>query len=179
MSTTVTDDQQPPPPAPRHGLVGKLWERFGHLVRELGKFGVVGGIAFAADLALFNIGMTAMGMDKISSKIFATVIAATIAFVGNRFWTWRHRARSNIAREYLLYFVLNAIGLGFSLLTIAITEYGLGSISAIFTSILAANIANLAGTALGTIFRFWSYRRWVFLNPDAQPAVTTPVTESN
>jgi len=32
-----------------------------------------------------------------------------------------------------------------------------------FTSALADNIsANVVGLGLGTLFRFWSYRKWVF-----------------
>jgi hypothetical protein len=38
------------------------------------------------------------------------------------------------------------------------SHYALG-----LTSVLADNIsANVVGLALGTLFRFWSYRRWVF-----------------
>jgi putative flippase GtrA len=39
-----------------------------------------------------------------------------------------------------------------------VSHYVLG-----FTSPLADNIsANVVGLGLGTLFRFWSYRRWVF-----------------
>lgn len=177
VSATVTGDP-PASPTPQQGLLRRLWERFGHLVHELGKFGTVGTIAFIVDLILFNIALAVLDMESLTAKIFSTAIAASVAFVGNRFWTWRHRARSNLAREYVLYFVLNAIGLGFSLLTLAISHYGLGSIWPVFQSPLIDNIsANIVGTAMGTTFRFWSYRRWVFLNPAAQP-VPAAVTES-
>jgi hypothetical protein len=34
-------------------------------------------------------------------------------------------------------------------------------------SVLARNIsANVIGTILGTMFRFWSYRKWVFVEAD-------------
>ena len=39
------------------------------------------------------------------------MVSATVAFLGNRFWTWRHRERSGIAREYSLYFLFNVVGL--------------------------------------------------------------------
>lgn len=177
VSATATGE----PPAssdPSPGLVRRLWERFGHIVHELGKFGTVGAIAFGVDLVLFNIALTVLDMESLTAKVFSTAFAATFAFAGNRFWTWRHRARSNLAREYLLYFVLNAIGLSFSLITLAITHYGLGSVWPVFQNPIVDNIsANIVGTAMGTAFRFWSYRRWVFLNPDTQPVPAT-VTES-
>jgi putative flippase GtrA len=177
VSATVTGEPSASS-EPRPGLLRRLWERFGHLVHELGKFGTVGIIAFGVDLVLFNIALTVLDMESLTAKVFSTAIAATVAFVGNRFWTWRHRARSNLAREYILYFVLNAIGLSFSLLTLAISHYGLGSVWSAFQNPIADNVsANIVGTAMGTTFRFWSYRRWVFLNPDTQPVPAT-VTES-
>ena len=35
---------------------------------------------------------------------------------------------------------------------------------------LALNIANVFGTGLGTLFRFWSYRRFVFTGTNRPPA---------
>lgn len=180
VSATVTGEPSTPVPPP--GFLRRLWDRFGHLVHELGKFGAVGIIAFIVDLILFNIALAVLDMESLTAKVFSTAIAASVAFIGNRFWTWRHRARSNLAREYVLYFVLNAIGLGFSLITLAISHYGLGSVWPVFQTPVVDNIsANFVGAAMGTTFRFWSYRRWVFLNPDAQPdtqRVPVVVTES-
>ena len=76
------------------------------------------------------------------AKTMSTVIAATVAFLGNRFWTWRHRERSGLRREYLLYFFFNAVGLGIGLACLAISHYGLGSIwPDVFQTQLADNIS--------------------------------------
>jgi putative flippase GtrA len=145
-------------------LLHRLRDRFGQLMRELGKFGVVGGVAFIIDIALFNIAASVFGMGPLTAKTLSTVVAASVAFVGNRFWTWRNRASSGLAREYGLYFFFNAVGLGIGLACLAISHYGLGSIwPGVFRTLLADNIAaNVVGVALGTLFRFWSYRRFVF-----------------
>jgi putative flippase GtrA len=167
-------------------VISRLRDRFGHLVQELGKFGTVGFVAFLVDLALFNLFTGAGGMEVLLAKTLSTVIAATIAFVGNRFWTWRHRERSGLRREYLLYFFFNAVGLGIGLACLGISHYGLGAIwPNVFQTQLADNLAaQIVGTAFGTLFRFWSYRRFVFVAPatlpapsPAAPAVATPVTE--
>jgi len=131
--------------------------RLGHLVRELMKFGVVGGVAFIVDITLFNLLLHAT--DKpLTSKFISTVVATTVAYAGNRTWTFRKRGRSGVRREYVLFFLLNAVGLMISLTVLAISHYLLD-----FTSQLSDNIAaNVVGLALGTAFRFWSYRRWVF-----------------
>ena len=139
-----------------------LRARFGALVRELSKFGTVGGIAFAIDLAIFNV-LLQTGFESLIAKTISTVIATTVAFAGNRFWTWRHRAHDNMARQYTLFFVLNAIGLGIGLSCLAISHYALGSIWPALQTPLADNISGqLVGTAVGTLFRFWSYKRFVF-----------------
>ncbi len=171
MSSTVTGDQ-PTPSGTSRGFFRRLLDRFGHLVHEVGKFGVVGVIAFAVDLALFNVAVDSYDVERLTAKTLSTVVAATVAFVGNRFWTWRHRERSGMAREYSLYFFFNAVGLGIALSCLAVSHYGLGSIwPSPFKSLLADNIAaNLVGAALGTLFRFWSYRRFVFVGSAAEDA---------
>ena len=131
--------------------------RLGHLVRELMKFGVVGGVAYLVDVSLFNLLLHATDKPLIS-KTISTVVATTVAYAGNRTWTFRRRSRSGVGREYALFFVLNGVGLLIALACLAISHYALG-----FTSTLADNIAaNVVGLALGATFRFWSYRRWVF-----------------
>lgn len=149
--------------------------RFRHLIHELGKFGVVGAVAFLVDTGLFAL-LLHLGGESLLAKTIATVVAATVAFLGNRFWTWRHRARSGLTREYVLYFTFNGIGLGISLAVLWTSHYGLGRIWPVFASPLADLIsANIVGLAAATIFRFWSYRRFVFREPpatdDAAPIV--------
>ena len=131
--------------------------RLGHLVRELMKFGVVGGFAFLVDIGLFNLLLHAT--DKpLTSKTISAVVATTVAYIGNRHWTFRRRERSGVRREYTLFFLLNGVGLVIALACLAISHYLLD-----FTGRLADNIAaNVVGLGLATAFRFWSYRRWVF-----------------
>ena len=142
----------------------RAYYRLGHLVRELMKFGVVGSAAYVVDIGVFNLMLHAT--DKpLTSKTVSTVLATTVAYAGNRTWTFRRRSKSTVRREYALFFVLNGVGLLIALTCLGISHYLLG-----FTSRLADNIAaNLVGLGLGTAFRFWSYRRWVFpeLLPEA------------
>lgn len=173
MSATATGEK-PPFPTRKTGLIRGLLDRFGHLVHELGKFGAVGAISFVVDFVAFNVAL-AKGVEPLAAKTLSTVVAATVAFVGNRFWTWRHRERSGLAREYALYFFFNAVGLAIGLACLAASHYGLGGLwPGPFQSKIADNIsANIVGTALGTLFRFWSYRRFVFTSPSQRDASAT------
>jgi putative flippase GtrA len=175
VAATVTGDQ-PGTPRTRTGLLRSLFDRFGHLLRELSKFATVGGIAFLVDLALFNVLTAGRGMEPVTAKTVSTVIAATLAFIGNRFWTWRHRERSNPIREYALFFFFNGVGLGIAVACLAISRYGLGSMwPEVFQTRLADNIASfIVGTGLGTLFRFWSYRRFVFVEAGTRQAPRGP-----
>lgn len=158
------------PPQPRG-----LRTRLRALIREVGKFGVVGGLAFAVDLAIFNY-LLQSGSETLTAKTCSTVVATTLAFLGNRFWTWRHGDHTHMARQYTMFFVLNAIGLGIALTCLAISHYGLGRIWPVLQTPVADNIAGqLVGTAMGTMFRFWSYRRFVFRVTDA-PVVDDPLS---
>ena len=70
-------------------------------------------------------------------------MATTVAYFGNRFWTFRHRARTSMRREYVLFFVLNGVGLLISVGALWFSHYALG-----FTRLLADNIsANFVGVA--------------------------------
>lgn len=137
------------------------------VVRELSLFGVVGLVNLALDIALFNLGVQVLGLGALTSKVIAAAISATSAYFMHRHWTFAHRARTRFRREYLTFFGLNAIGLAIGLIVIAAVRYGLDR-----TDVVWLNAANLVGVALGTVFRFWSYKRWVFTRrpADREPA---------
>jgi putative flippase GtrA len=150
-------------PTRTSALVRGVQDKVGHLAREVAKFGVVGIVAFVIDIGLFNLlrfagGEGPMYDRPLTAKIVSVVVATTFAYFGNRYWTFRHRGRTSFGREYVLFFVLNGVGLAISVGCLWFSHYALG-----LTSPLADNIsANVVGIGLGTLFRFWSYRRWVF-----------------
>ncbi|WP_405088732.1 GtrA family protein [Microbispora sp. NBC_01389] len=136
----------------------RAYERFATLIHELIKFGAVGAIAFVIDFGGTNLLRFGVGLGPLSSKVAATIVAATFAYAGNRFWTYRHRQQSGLAREYVLFFLLNGVGLLPSLLTIGFVVYTLN-----LHDTVSYNIAQAVGLVLGTLFRLWSYKKWVFL----------------
>jgi putative flippase GtrA len=138
---------------------------FASLRKELGKFGLVGLIAYLIDLTIFNLLRFAGGegplYDKpLTAKVFSVLAATTFAYFGNRHWTFKDRTRSTFRREYTLFFIFNAVGMVIALSCLWVSHYVLG-----FDSALADNVsANGIGLVLGTIFRFWGYHNWVFPN---------------
>jgi putative flippase GtrA len=155
-------------------------DRSAHLVRrlrrgigEISRFGAVGIVAFVVDVGLFNIlvhvGSPGVLADRpLTAKTISAVVATMFAYQANREWTWKNRQRRGWLREYSLYFLLNAVGLVITLIPLAISRYALDLQSA-----LADNIsANVIGVGLGTLFRFWAYRRWVFPAVEEQPEMS-------
>ena len=144
----------------RTGLLGRLEARLRGLFHELAKFGTVGAISFLVDIAVFNAVLHFL--DKpLTAKVISTVFSATNAFLLNRAWSFKHRQRTSMRREYGLFFALNGVGLAIALTCLGVSHYVLD-----FESRLADNIAaNGVGLVLGTLFRFWSYRRFVWTAP--------------
>ncbi|HEY3682561.1 MAG TPA: GtrA family protein [Streptosporangiaceae bacterium] len=143
----------------------ELYHRFSQLIHELFKFGTIGVLASIVTLGVSNLLWHFLGSGPLTGSVIATVIATVIAFLGNRFWTFRHRDRTGLAREYFLFFVFNGIGLLIQLLCLGFTVYTLK-----LDGFWARNISNnVVGLGLGTLFRYWSYKKWVFLPPSEPP----------
>ncbi len=140
-----------------------LQATLGDLYREIAKFGIVGLSALVVDIGLFNILRFAGGegplYDKpLTAKVISVAAATTVAYAGNRFWTFRHRGRTNMGKEYLMFFALNGVAMLIAVGCLWFSHYVLR-----LDTPLADNIsANVVGLGLGTLFRFWSYRKWVF-----------------
>jgi putative flippase GtrA len=139
-------------------LVRLLPERWQKFIREAFKFGAVGGINTILNYALFNdLVLTVLGNGQLKATVIATVVATTSSYFMNRHWTFRDRSKSAMRREYVLFFLFNAAGLVIELGILAVAKYGLG-----FDSLLALNVVKTIGLVLGMVFRFWSYRTFVF-----------------
>jgi putative flippase GtrA len=129
---------------------------------ELGKFFGVGLMAYLVAVGGFNllvhIEPAPLESKPLTASILSGALSILVAYIGNRYWTWRDRKWSGAKREITLFFIINIISLGISVICLAISRYILG-----FNSILADNVsANIIGVGIGTIFRFWAYRTYVF-----------------
>lgn len=139
------------------GLVS-LRTRFAELIPELAKFGLVGLAGSIVDLGGAAYLHGALGIGPMVSKALSLTAATVVTYLGSRFWTFRHRVNQALLREGILFVVLNLVGLAIAECVIAVVTYGLD-----LRGTLAYNAASVVGTGLGTIFRYFSYKKWVFL----------------
>lgn len=137
------------------------------LIAQLARFGVVGAVGFVVDTVIFNVlRATVLSPDDVHAgpfiaKVISTIVAIFVNWMGNRYWTFRDQRRAVAAREGLEFVVVSLGGMVISLGCLGVSHYVLG-----FTSALADNISgNVIGLVLGTAFRFWLYRVWVY-HPD-------------
>src|SRR3954462_14360952 len=140
-----------------------VYATFRTLIHEIAKFGTVGAVNYALDVGLFNVLVVTVLSDRpLTAKGLSTVVAATSSYFMNRHWTWRHRARTGVRREYFLFLLLSGVALGITLSILAFGEYVLHQ-----DSLLARNFwGNIVGVGVAMVFRFWSFKRWVFLEPE-------------
>lgn len=138
-----------------------LWRRV--LDREVLSFLAVGGLGYVVDVGAFNLLWGSAPFDRWDpgvAKAVAVVLAMVVTYAGNATVTWRGRSRASL-RQVLLFTGSNLVGLGCSVLTLWISHDLLH-----LTSRLDDNVsANVVGLALGTAFRFVTYRAVVFGAP--------------
>lgn len=133
-------------------------ERWNKLVREALKFGIVGGINTVINFVVFNaLALTIFHNGQLKANVIATVFATITSYFMNRHWTYRDRPKSAIRRETSLFVLFNATGLVIELGVLGIAKYGLD-----MHSLLWLNVFKFLGLGLATIFRFYTYRTFVF-----------------
>lgn len=139
-------------------------QRARKLIPEASRFLSVGAMAYVVDVGVFNLLLVGSRLVEdegkpLTAKVLSTLAATLFSYLGNKRWTYAHRAGRRMSHELPLFLLMNGIAMAIAVGALAISHYGLG-----FTSALADNIAaNVIGVGLGTVFRFYTYRRWVFI----------------
>ncbi|HXB50726.1 MAG TPA: GtrA family protein [Streptosporangiaceae bacterium] len=137
--------------------ISGLYERFRQLIHEGAKFLVVGLIG---TIVTFGIANALKGIGEYKAITIATIVAR-VTYLGNGRWAFRHRQGQGTTRDSVVFFVLNGIGLVIYYACIGVTE-----LFGVRHDVVWYNIALVVGTGLGTLFRFWSYRKWVWTAAD-------------
>ena len=143
------------------------------------RFAMVGLANVLLDVAIFNL-LLRFGVDAVAAKLASSGSAVVSSYFMNRAWTWSDR--QGIPSVGLPMFIaLSAVGVGLSEGSLVVSHYGLGLISTLDDNLSA----NVVGLLLSSLWRYWSYARWVFpAGPEGQAddpvdsAVTRPGWET-
>ena len=141
------------------------------LTAELATFGLVGGICLVTDIVLFNVLAFGVGVTPVLAKAVTMLVTGTMAFIGHRTVTFRHRQGAGLGREVVLFTAVTAASLVCGLAPIWLVRSGLDHTGPIWL-----NAANLVGIALGSGVRYLAYRHVVWgEDPTTDPpAAATP-----
>ena len=147
-------------------LVSAVQARVGHLLHEVAKIGIVGGISYVVTVFVNYAYLYFQKNDELTAYVVANVVATGVAYLGNRYWTYKER-ESGGAREMGLFVAINGIAIAIQTGIAALTTYVLDMNShlEIFFSKF------ILGIGIGMAFRFWCYRTFIF--PKAEPALAS------
>jgi putative flippase GtrA len=148
--------------------IGELYARFRQLIHEGARFLVIGAVGA---IITFGVANALHPIGRYKAVTIATIVATAITYLGNRYWTFRNRQGKGHARDSIMFFVLNGVGL-----LIYYGCIGLLDLAGLGHSLAWYNVALVVGTGLGTLFRFWSYRRWIWQARPAAPAAVEQLT---
>ncbi|WP_449478053.1 GtrA family protein [Streptomyces abikoensis] len=127
------------------------------LGREFAKFGTVGGLGIVVNLAVFNLCRTVTGLPVVRCSVIATVVAIAFNYLGLRHFAYRDRDRSRRSRQIALFAGFSAVGLVIENGVLYAATYTFG-----WDTPFQNNLFKFLGIGAATLFRFWSYRAWVF-----------------
>jgi putative flippase GtrA len=146
-----------------------LLQRLDGISGEVIRFGVVGLGGVAVNFVVFWICINGLGLASLRSNIAATLVAIATNYLGYRYWLYKDRDAASRRREITLFLVFSGAGMLIETGVLAVSVYVLG-----LDTHLEQIAAKLAGLALGTVFRFISYRTWVFKAVPEPVAVPAP-----
>ncbi|MQY35344.1 hypothetical protein SRB17_33180 [Streptomyces sp. RB17] len=154
----------------RHAVPSRL----GNLYREIAKFGLVGLSGFVLNLAAFNIIRSVAHWQPVRASVVATAVAIMGNYLGLRYFAYRDRGQDDRAgrrKELGLFLFFSGIGLVIENAVLYLATYGFG-----WDGALANNVCKFFGIGIATLFRFWSYRTWVFRTAARPPERTAVVS---
>lgn len=143
------------------------------MIHEIGKFGLVGIGSTILTLGIQNALYGHVGPT--TNVVISNGIATCFAFVGNRYWAFKHRQTNNLARETVLFVFFNVIGMLIQTAFVDGNHYVLHNHDQI-----SFDVASVFGIGIATLFRLFAYRTFVFrakpTGPSAAEELSEPVT---
>ena len=82
------------------------------LIEQIMKFGVVGVIAFVIDFGVMVFLTEVFGIDPVISATVSFIISVIFNYAASMRYVFSHREGMSRTREFVIFVVLSAIGLG-------------------------------------------------------------------
>jgi putative flippase GtrA len=120
---------------------------------QLVQFGLVGGIGFVVNLAVYTLFVHTIGVDYHVAAVVAWIVAVANNFLLNRHWTFDAR-EGRMHFQAMRFVVVSAVAFGVSLLllTVFVEAAGIAKVPAQALAVACATPLNFLGNKL------WSFR---------------------
>lgn len=125
------------------------------LIEQILKFGVVGFIAFGIDYGLLMLLSQVIGMDPVLSAAISFIVSLTFNYLASMRFVFTHRDDMSRTREFVIFLVLSAVGLGINELIMWVGVLLLG------TGALAVTAVKVFATAVVMVWNFVSRKKWL------------------
>jgi putative flippase GtrA len=120
---------------------------------QLIRFGLVGGVGFVVNLAVYALVVHSVGVDYRVASVIAWLVAVLNNFILNRHWTFDARdGRAHFQAMRFLVVSLVAEGFSLLLLTLFVEDAGIAKVAAQALAVAASMPLNFLGNKL------WSFR---------------------
>ncbi len=120
---------------------------------QLVRFGLVGGLGFVVNIAVYALLVHAVGVEYRVASVAAWIVAVANNFVWNRHWTFD--AREGVAHHQAMRFLLVSVVtevISLVLLTVLVESGGLSKVPAQAIAVAAATPLSFLGNKL------WSFK---------------------
>ena len=122
------------------------------LIQQILGFGVVGGIAFIIDFGVMVALTELVGLDPVFSAAVSFVVSLIFNYVASMRFVFSHRDDLSRSREFIIFVVLSAVGLGINELVM-----WLGTSAFPFDY----RFVKIAATVIVMVWNFLSRRKWL------------------
>lgn len=124
--------------------------------KEVIFFGLVGGLSFFIDFAVFNL-VLFLHFAPLLASFIATALASVFNFFGNLKLTFGHKEVSSRARTVLVFVITSGATLILSQLLLAVGLYLLNSSNVIFINLIRFGVIGFVMVVRFVVFKFWVF----------------------
>ncbi|MDO4797006.1 MAG: GtrA family protein [Coriobacteriales bacterium] len=125
------------------------------LIEQILKFGVVGFIAFGIDYGLLMLLSQVIGMNPVPSAAISFIVSLTFNYLASMRFVFTHRDDMSRTREFVIFLVLSAVGLGINELIMW------AGVALLGISALAVTAVKVFATAVVMVWNFVSRKKWL------------------
>ena len=131
-------------------LLSRLYAKYG---RQLIRYVFAGGVAFAVDFCLLWLLHSYVRVELLAAQAISFSVGVVVTYLFSIYWVFDYRSVSNRLAEFLVFALINVVGLGFTTLLMWLLSEKMG---------IYFLVSKLITTILVTLWNFIAKRLLLF-----------------